>query len=49
MPKVPDDNSNAALQKRQALTRIFKGVAPKEPARAAGAAPAPKSRKTAKK
>jgi hypothetical protein len=48
MPKVPDDNSNAAMQKRQALTRVFKGVAPKEPARAAGT-PAPKPRKSAKK
>jgi hypothetical protein len=48
MPKVPDDNSNAAVQKRQALTRVFKGVAPKEPARA-GAPVTPKTRKSAKK
>jgi hypothetical protein len=45
MPKTPDDNSNAAVQKRQALTRIFKGSMPKEPARPA----TPKTRKTAKK
>jgi hypothetical protein len=49
MPKVPDDNSNAAMQKRQALTRVFKGVAPKEPARTASTAATPKTRKTAKK
>jgi hypothetical protein len=49
MPKVPDDNSSAAVQKRQALTRVFKGVAPKEPARAGNAQAAPKTRKAAKK
>jgi hypothetical protein len=32
MPKVPDDMSNAALQKRVALTKILKASAPKEPA-----------------
>jgi hypothetical protein len=32
MPKTPDDMSNAAVQKRVALTKIFKGSAPKEQA-----------------
>jgi len=32
MPKLPDDMTNAAVQKRLALTKIFKGSAPKEPA-----------------
>ena len=32
MPKLPDDNSNAAVQKRQALTKLLKASAPKEPA-----------------
>ena len=32
MPKMPDDMSNAAVQKRVVLTKIFKGSAPKEPA-----------------
>ena len=32
MPKTPDDMSNAAVQKRAALTKIFKGSAPKEQA-----------------
>jgi hypothetical protein len=32
MPKVPDDMSNAAVQKRQVLTKIFKGAPSKEPA-----------------
>ncbi len=32
MPKVPDDNTNAAVQKRVALTKILKASAPKEPA-----------------
>jgi hypothetical protein len=41
MPKLPDDMSNAALQKRVALTKIFKGAAPKE-----ATAPSPKTRKT---
>ena len=40
MPKLPDDNSNAAVQKRQALTKILKASAPKEPA----TPPAPKIR-----
>jgi hypothetical protein len=41
MPKLPDDMSNAAIQKRVVLTKIFKGAAPKE-----AAAPSPKTRKT---
>ncbi len=32
MPKVPDDMSNAAIQKRLALTKALKASAPKEPA-----------------
>jgi hypothetical protein len=40
MPKLPDDMSNAAAQKRLGLTKIFKGSAPKEPA----TPPAPKVR-----
>jgi len=40
MPKTPDDNSNAAVQKRLALTKVFKGSAPKQPA----SSPAPKGR-----
>jgi hypothetical protein len=40
MPKLPDDMSNAAVQKRLTLTKIFKGSAPKEPA----TPPAPKIR-----
>lgn len=40
MPKVPDDMSNAAIQKRLALTKILKASAPKEPA----TPPAPKVR-----
>jgi hypothetical protein len=40
MPKTPDDNSNAAVQKRLALTKAFKGAAPKQPA----SSPAPKGR-----
>jgi hypothetical protein len=32
MPKVPDDMSNAAIQKRAALTKSAKAAAPKEPA-----------------
>jgi hypothetical protein len=31
MPKVPDDMSNAAIQKRAALTKSAKAPAPKEP------------------
>lgn len=38
MPKVPDDMSNAAIQKRLALTKAFKGSVPKE----APAAPKPR-------
>ncbi len=30
MPKVPDDMSNAAIQKRAALTKSAKTTAPKE-------------------
>ena len=30
MPKVPDDMSNAAVQKRAALTKAAKAPAPKE-------------------
>ncbi len=40
MPKVPDDMSNAAVQKRVTLTKTFKASAPKEPA----TPPAPKIR-----
>jgi hypothetical protein len=40
MPKLPDDMTNAAVQKRLALTKIFKGSAPKEPV----TPPAPKVR-----
>jgi hypothetical protein len=40
MPKLPDDMTNSAIQKRIALTKIFKGSAPKEPA----TPPAPKVR-----
>jgi len=32
MPKVPDDMSNSAVQKRAALTKTAKASAPKEPA-----------------
>jgi hypothetical protein len=40
MPKVPDDMSNAAVQKRAALTKAAKASAAKEPA----TPPAPKPR-----
>ena len=40
MPKLPDDMSKAAVQKRLALTKILKASAPKEPA----TPPAPKIR-----
>jgi hypothetical protein len=32
MPKVPDDMSNAAVQKRAALTKTARASVPKEPA-----------------
>ena len=31
MPKLPDDMSNAAVQKRQALTKAQKAIRAKEP------------------
>ncbi len=40
MPKLPDDMSNAAVQKRLALTKAQKAARPKEPA----VPPAPKVR-----
>jgi hypothetical protein len=45
MPKVPDDMSNAAVQKRAALTKTAKANAPKEPA----TPPAPKPRMAKKR
>jgi hypothetical protein len=40
MPKLPDDMSNSAVQKRQALTKAMKAIKAKEPV----VAPVPKIR-----
>ena len=45
MPKTPDDMSNAAVQKRVALTKALKAAAPKEPA----TPPVPKPRMAKKR